>query len=141
MVFQKCLKLDSLKLKICADKDCNNEFKQYNSLSKYCSSSCMNKNKKVNLKLKPLYKIPQVSDKRKVLNAKYSVLRIEFLGKKENQICPITKYPATEIHHTYCGKDRAKYFLDTKTWIAVSRDGHNWIHDNPKEARELEYLK
>jgi hypothetical protein len=25
---------------------------------------------------------------------------------------------------------------DESTWIAVSRDGHNWIHDNPKEARE-----
>lgn len=127
--------------KICKDKDCDNVFKQYNSLSNYCSPTCKNKNKKPNLKLKSLYKIPKVSNKRKVDNAKYLVLRIEFLGKKENKICPITKYPATEIHHTYCGKDRAKYFLDTTTWIAVSRDGHNWIHDNPKEARELGFLK
>ena len=101
----------------------------------------MNKNKKPDLKLKSLYKIPKVSEKRKIENLKYSVLRVEFLGKKENQICPITKYPATEIHHTYCGKDRAKYYLDVSTWLAVSRDGHNWIHDNPKEARELGYLK
>jgi hypothetical protein len=133
--------LADIKLKVCADKNCSNEFKQYNSLQKYCGSVCMNKNRKPDLKLKSLYKIPKVSDKRKVENAKYLVLRIEFLGKKENNICPITKYPATEIHHTYCGKDRAKYYLDTTTWIAVSRDGHNWIHDNPKEARELGYLK
>jgi hypothetical protein len=84
--------------------------------------------------------IPKVSDKRKIENAKYSVLRIEFLGKKENKICPITGWPATEVHHKWCGKDRAKYYLDTTTWIAVSRDGHNWIHDNPIEARELGYL-
>ena len=133
--------MNEVKLKVCADKNCNKEFRQFNSLQKFCSSVCMNKNKKPDLKLKSLYKIPKVSDKRKIENAKYSVLRIEFLGKKENQICPITKYPAIEIHHTYCGKDRAKYYLDTTTWIAVSRDGHNWIHDNPKEARELGYLK
>lgn len=90
---------------------------------------------------KKTYSIPKISDKRKIENTKYTVLRIEFLGKKENQICPITGWIATEIHHTYCGKDRAKYYLDVSTWLAVSRDGHNWIHDNPKEARELGFLK
>lgn len=134
--------MTSFKLKVCMDKECQNEFKQYNSLQKFCSPSCTNKNRKVNIKLKPLYKpINKVSEKRKIENLKYSVLRTEFLGKKENHICPITIQPAIEIHHTYCGKDRAKYFLDTSTWLAVSRDGHNWIHANPKEARELGYLK
>lgn len=128
-------------MKVCADKECDNEFKQYNSLQKFCSPSCTNKNRKVDIKLKPLYVIPKVSKKRQIDNAKYSVLRIEFLGKPENKICPITGYPATEIHHKYCGKDRDKYYLDTTTWIAVSRDGHNWIHDNPKESREKGYLK
>lgn len=85
--------------------------------------------------------INKVSDKRKVENLKYTAQRIVFLGKKENKICPITKWPAIEIHHTYCGKDRAQYYLDESTWIAVSRDGHNWIHDNPKEAREQGFLK
>jgi hypothetical protein len=82
-----------------------------------------------------------VSDKRKIQDLQYKVLRIEFLGKPENKICPITKWPATEIHHTYSGKDRAKYYLDTTTWIAVSREGHMWIHEFSKEARELGYLK
>jgi len=131
--------LDSQKLKKCK---CGTEFKQYNSLNIYCSAACKFKYAKpVNLKLKAMKPIPKVSDKRKIENAKYSVLRIEFLGKKENQICPITGWPATEVHHKWCGKDRAKYYLDTTTWMAVSRDGHNWIHDNPKEARELGYLK
>jgi len=121
---------------------CGTEFKQYNSLNVYCSAACKFKYAKpINIKLKAMKPIPKVSDKRKIENAKYSVLRIEFLGKTENKICPITGWPATEVHHTYCGKDRAKYYLDVTTWLAVSRDGHNWIHDNPKEARELGYLK
>lgn len=95
----------------------------------------------MNLKLTPIYKIPPVSKKRKVENARYSVLRIEFLSKPENQKCPITGWPTTDVHHTYSGKDRAKYFLDVSTWIAVSREGHNWIHDNPIESREKGYLK
>lgn len=133
--------MDNFKKKVCADKDCCNEFKQYNSLQKYCSPACTNKNRKVNLKLTPIYKIPPVSKKRKIENAQYSVLRIEFLSKPENQICPITGWPTTDVHHTYSGKDRAKYFLDISTWIAVSREGHNWIHDNPIESREKGYLK
>lgn len=129
-------------LKKCKNKECGVEFKQFNSLQSYCSIDCQKKCKKPNLKLKSLYKpIKQQSDKRKIENAKYLVLRIEFLGKIENQICPITGWKATEVHHTYSGKDRAKYFLDVSTWLAVSRDGHNWIHDNPKEAREKGFLK
>jgi hypothetical protein len=121
---------------------CGVEFKQYNSLNVFCSSTCKFKfGKKINIKLKSLNPISKVSPKRKIENAKYTVLRIEFLSKPENRICPITGWPATEVHHTYCGKDRAKYYLDTTTWIAVSRDGHNWIHDNPKEAREKGFLK
>lgn len=133
--------MDNYKLQGCKDKNCSNQFKQYNSLQKYCSPQCLNKNRKNTLQLKKVYKPPKkVSDKRAVENAKYSVLRIEFLGKKENQICPITRQQTIEVHHKYCGKDRAKYYLDVSTWLAVSRDGHNWIHDNPKEARELGYL-
>lgn len=127
----------SFKQKKC--KECGKEFKQYNSLNSYCSPDCKSKNTKIVPKKK--YIIPKVSEKRKIENLKYSAQRIVFLGKPENQICPITKWPATEVHHKWCGKDRAKYYLDEATWMAVSRDGHNWIHDNPKEARELGYLK
>lgn len=110
----------------------------YKDVSLDCNMKC---EVKLPSKEKKIYRIPQVSKKRSVEQLQYTVLRTEFLAKKENQICPITKQATTEIHHTFSGKDRAKYFLDTTTWIAVSRDGHNWIHDNPKEARELNYLK
>lgn len=73
--------MSNFKLKVCADKDCNNEFKQYNSLNKYCSPSCINKNRKVNLKGKPLYVIPKVSAKQKELNKKYEVVRVEVLSE------------------------------------------------------------
>ena len=129
--------MDSVKLKVCADRECNVKFRQFNSLQKYCCSICSNKNKKVNLKLKPLYKIPQVSDKRKVLNAKYSVLRIEFLGKPENQKCPITGKPTTDVHHS---KGRVgNLLLDTKYWIALSREGHKFVEENPEWAKENGY--
>jgi hypothetical protein len=115
----------------CPCEECKKETPKKQFVSKH----------KPNLKLKSFKPIPKVSAKRKIENLKYSALRIEFLGKKENRICPITKQPTTEVHHTYCGKDRAKYYLDVSTWLAVSRKGHNWIHDNPKEARELGFLK
>ena len=41
---------------LCKDKDCQNEFKQYNSLQKFCSPKCQNKNRKVDLKLTSLNK-------------------------------------------------------------------------------------
>jgi len=142
------------KTKPCGNKDCENTIKVYNSIrDTHCSAACKIKDKGYPLKAKlespkmrtdvkkKVYIIPKRSKKKIIEDAKYTVLRIEFLGKPENRICPITKQPTIEVHHTYCGKDRAKYYLDVSTWIAVSRDGHNWIHDNPKEARELGYLK
>ena len=123
-------------------------WKQYNSLQKCQCNECKKKQKPPNLKLKSLYVMPKqkkpinkVSKKKAILDAKYLVLRKEFLGKKENQICPITKQQTTEIHHTYSGKDRSKYYLEIDTWLAVSRQGHIWIHEFSKEARGLGYLK
>jgi len=83
-------------------------------------------------------KINQRSAKRIEDDKEYKFLKKEFLIDK---ICPITKKKAIEVHHTYSGKDRNTHYLDVETWIAVSRKGHNWIHDNPIEARKLGYLK
>lgn len=115
-------------------KDC-----PYSETSKICQIKCDMKQQN-NKKAKVPTRIKKVSDKRKIEDAEYKKLRLEFLSKPENQICPITKWQTTEVHHKFSGKDRAKYYLDTETWLAVSREGHLWIHDNPKEARELGYL-
>lgn len=127
--------MGSSKLKKCK---CGTEFLQYNSLNIYCSATCKFKYaKQVNLKLKSMKPINKVSDKRKIENAKYSVLRIEFLGKKENQICPITGWSTTDIHHK---KGRiGDLFLDTRYWIALSREGHQHVEDNPEWAKENGY--
>jgi len=118
------------KLKVC--KSCGAEFKQYTSFTK-----CKCKVSAPKLKQPKKYIIPKVSDKRKIENLKYSVLRTEFLGKKENQICPITKKPTTDIHHK---KGRVgSLFLDTKYWVALSREGHKFVEENPEWAKENGY--
>lgn len=117
-------------------------WKQYNSLQKCPCNDCV-KEREENKKppvFKPKTPIKKVSDKRKIKDLQYYALRKVFLEKPENKICPITGWPTTEVHHKYSGKDRDKHYLDTETWLAVSRDGHNWIHDNPQEAREKGYL-
>lgn len=124
-----------IKSKECDHPDCNNEFIPKKSTIKHCSPGCYYSDPKTTKRIKP------ISDKRKEENEIYSKRRLIFLSLPENQICPITGQPTTDIHHTYSGKDRAKYYLDESTWLAVSREGHNWIHDNPKEARELGHLK
>jgi len=68
---------------------------------------------------------------------KYSVLRTEFLAKKENQICPITKQPTTDIHHKR-GRVGSLY-LDTKHWIALSREGHKFVEENPEWSKQNGY--
>lgn len=114
------------------------EWKMFNSLDKCKCKLCKAKKpQRATKKPKPIRK---VSTKQEKLNKEYSILRVEFLSLPENQICPVTKQQATEVHHKYSGKDRAKYFLETTTWLGVSRLGHIWIHENSKLARELEYL-
>ena len=47
---------------------------------------------------------------------------------------------ATEIHHKCCGKNRKATYLRTDTWMAVSRSGHKFIHDNPELSYEKGWL-
>lgn len=67
----------------------------------------------------------------------YSELRKKYLEDYPN--CMI--YPhlmSNDIHHK---KFRGKYLNDVSTWMAVSREAHSWIHNNPKEARDKGYLE
>lgn len=127
-----------VKQKRCKDLGCDNYFTPYKSTDKYCSRECFNKNKTPNLQLKSIYKpIKKVSDKRKIENAKYLLLRIEFLGKPENKKCPITGKPTTDVHHM---KGRiGSLLLDTRYWVALSREGHKFVEENPEWAKENGY--
>lgn len=68
----------------------------------------------------------------------YSKLRKKYLEDYPNcMIYPHLK--STDIHHM---RGRIGDLLcDTSWWMALSREAHSWIHDNPKEAREKGYLK
>lgn len=79
--------------------------------------------------------IRKVSKKRADRLRIYTVQRASFL---KNKICPITGRPATEIHHTK-GRDN-DMLNDIRYWLAVTREGHIWIHANPKEAEEKGYI-
>jgi len=118
------------KLKECKNPECKNTFLLYNSLKPYCSTKC----EKACKKRTPLKK---VSEKRKKENILYSELRIDFLSLPENQICPITGQPTTDIHHK---KGRiGKLLTDTNYWIALSREGHEFVESNPEWAYENGY--
>lgn len=115
-------------------RNCQKEFTPtHSSLEAFCSFSCAKEGRKPDLKLKTVYKIPKVSKKRQVEQLKYQVLRTEFLSKPENKICPITKQPTTDIHHK---KGRVgSLFLNTEFWIALSREGHKFVEENPEWAK------
>ena len=48
---------------------------------------------------------------------------------------------ATDIHHSYAGANRSKYYLITTTWFSCCRACHDHVHANPKWARDNGYLK
>lgn len=98
--------------------------------------TCQSENKKGMGKQKPISK---VSKKRVGRNKVYLSLREIYL--RQHTVCEINGTQGTEVHHTYSGKNREKYMLDTTTWMAVSREGHNRIHDNPKWSYSMGYLK
>lgn len=96
--------------------------------------SAQKKNKPTSIKFTP---IPKVSKKRKIENLQYQVLRKQFLEKPDNRTCPITGLPTTDIHHK---KGRTgTLFLNTDYWIALSREGHKQVEENPQWAKENGY--
>ena len=90
-----------------------------------------------------VYKIPQVSSKRKKKDAEYLKLRQRFLN--EFSMCQVSvagcSNGATDVHHTYAGANREAFYLVQSTWKAVCRNCHNWIHNNPEQAKIMNWLK
>lgn len=88
------------------------------------------------------------SKKQIILDAKYLVERINFLGKPENKFCPVTRKLATEIHHKrkkngyadeWAKQNNIPLFIDKRFFLAVSREGHQQIEDNPEWAYKMGY--
>ncbi len=81
--------------------------------------------------------IAKLSDKRKIQEAQYQKLRLEFLNVhqkceiKANSNCTVF---ATECHHS---KGRIGLLLtDVKYFIAGCRNCHQWAETHPNEAKE-----
>jgi hypothetical protein len=82
--------------------------------------------------------IPRRTKKRSKQETAYNVARKVFLMEDRNKYCPVTGKLATEIHHMN-GRENER-LLDQIYWLAVSREGHQWIHANTPEAREKGWL-
>lgn len=86
---------------------------------------------------KPKAKIPRRSKKRMIQELQYNANVKVFLGKPENQICPVTGQQTDQVHHK---KGRIEsLLLDQRYWLAVSDEGHREIELNPKWAKEMGY--
>ncbi len=82
--------------------------------------------------------IRRVSSKRSKQLREYTKRRAIFLAA--NPLCAVYKdLRSAEVHHV-AGRIGEK-LNDEKDWLAVSRAGHVWIHNNPRQARELGLLK
>ena len=110
-----------------------------NKLCKQCATTGVAI--KPTIKAKP---IPPRSQKRSKEERLYVAKRIIFIQEHpmcEAHISGICTEYATEVHHKHSGKDREQSFIDEKTWMAICRNCHNWIHNNSRDARELGFLK
>lgn len=123
---------------------CRQKFEPTVFLQKFCESpDCKTaekewqKDKVLGTVKKTPKPIPKVSEKRKVEDLKYYAQRVVFLGKPENKICPITGTHTTDVHHK---KGRVgSLYLDETYWIALSREGHKYVEENPEWAKKNGY--
>lgn len=77
----------------------------------------------------------------------YRQERLWFLADPANEFCPVAwaglipgpnNRATTQLHHM---KGRAgSLYLDKRFWLAVSHEGHRFIHDNPKVAFERGWM-
>ena len=82
--------------------------------------------------------ISPVSKKRQVEMDEYSKKRKAFLALKpqcEAYLVGTCTVTSTDVHHK-AGRVGENY-LKISTWMAVCRNCHTWIENNPEEAKEL----
>jgi hypothetical protein len=78
-----------------------------------------------------------ISDKRKKQKAAYMVLRESFL--KAHPYCAVFPHlKSNQIHHT--NHREGERLNDTRFWLAVSDEGHKYIHAHPSESYEKGWL-
>jgi hypothetical protein len=145
--------------KICANPDCDNEFKLYKTTDKFCSPECQRKCTNQKPKkvidwntIKPRKPINKVSKKQKVLNAQYSVDRIQFLSKPENKICFIKGCgkSATTVEHQkgrkgfaddWARENNIPLILDKRFWKPCCLEHNLELENNPELSKEYQLSK
>lgn len=143
--------MDNFKLKKCAEKNCGNIFKQYNSFQKFCGSVCAIKNQKPK-KVKVYAPIKKVSKKRQIENAKYIVLRISFLSNPKNKICFIDgcEKEATSIEHSagrlgfyddFARDNNISLYLDVRFWKPCCLEHNLELENNPELSKKYQLSK
>lgn len=105
----------------------------------YCQT-CAPKKTAVSLKKTPKRLVTR-SKSKQAQDRIYSSKRKVYLIK--HPLCQMAIHnctnEATEIHHAaYRTGDN---YLNEETWFATCNSCHKWVHLNPKEARELGFLK
>lgn len=132
--------LERTKLKKCAGCGKDKVIWKNHEGEKFCQQ-CWHEKKPVKFP-KQSKAIKPVSDKKKVQDQLYSVMRKKFLMLPENSTCR-GKIPAVcsggfqqdlTVHHT---KGRGKYYLDTTTWIPLCMTCHEFVERNPEKAKDL----
>lgn len=103
---------------------------------------------------KPRNGLRQVSTRRQRELREYSERRKSFLSRPENRWCPVwaiivinepysegnppKRKRTTDVHHK-AGRE-GKLLNDETYWLAVSREGHEFIHTFPNAARTMGWL-
>ena len=92
--------------------------------------------------LKTNTRINPQSPSMKIKNLEYSKKSKIFLKQQHYcQMCILSgvsrPLKAIEVHHR---EGRGKNLLMVHTWVPICRKHHNWIGENPKEARKLGWL-
>lgn len=74
----------------------------------------------------------QRSPKRAKAERAYSPDAAAFI--KAHPVCPVLGTRTTDVHHS--AKRSGKWLNLKRYWIAVSREGHDWIENNKAEAEK-----
>jgi hypothetical protein len=125
-------------------KTCGKSFRARTTLDKYCSGICTPKkeNKPAGAKLSRNMAISPVSKKQAKLNRQYTAARKAFLSMPENKRCAVfPERPATEVHHKmgrrgYADEKEIPLIIDVRYFLAVSRQGHEYIERHPETSYE-----
>jgi len=114
--------------KTCEYKDCNNP--------RWSKGMCKWHVPKQKSKVRSYKKIKPISDRKAEQLKIYRKERDSYL--KEIDKCERCGIEASEIHHKN-GRTNERLY-DSNFFMSSCRPCHNWIHANPKEAREQGYL-